>query len=217
MKKFYMTMVAMLCGVAAMAQNTLTAADIKVEKDATAADLVIGMDNSADIVAVSFRLALPEGVAAKAKKFIELNEERLDMEWIRLYSDDPAATPLDAAYDLKIQNASDGNKMYSYYPNEKHTFVGNSGALMTIPLTLTNVAEGDYEIKVYSISLGNTEGVSVADAEEITCKLTVGKGDGINGINAEDSKAPIYNVAGQRVSKAQKGIFIQNGKKVAVK
>ena len=30
MKKFYMTMVAMLCGVAAFAQNTLTAEPIKV-------------------------------------------------------------------------------------------------------------------------------------------------------------------------------------------
>jgi hypothetical protein len=27
----------------------------------------------------------------------------------------------------------------------------------------------------------------------------------------------IYNIAGQRVNKAQKGIYIQNGKKVLVK
>ena len=47
--------------------------------------------------------------------------------------------------------------------------------------------------------------------------LTVGEGTGIIGINADDTNAPVYNVAGQRVSKAQKGIFIQNGKKVAVK
>ena len=53
--------------------------------------------------------------------------------------------------------------------------------------------------------------------EPFTIKLTVAGGTGINGINAADSNAPIYNVAGQRVSKAQKGVFIQNGKKVAVK
>jgi len=52
---------------------------------------------------------------------------------------------------------------------------------------------------------------------EATCTLTVGKGNGINSINAADSKAPVYNVAGQRVSKTQKGVYIQNGKKIAVK
>ena len=216
MKKFYMTMVAMLCGVAAMAQNTLTAADIKVEKDATAADLVIGMDNADQIVAVSFRLALPEGVAAKAKKYITWNEDRIDMEAVKVAADDPYAESGDV-YTVMVQNAADGNKMYSFYPSSSIALLGNTGDLLTIPMTLTDVAEGDYEIKIYAISLGNKAGVSVADAEEITCKLTVGKGDGINGINAADSKAPIYNVAGQRVSKAQKGIFIQNGKKVAVK
>lgn len=43
--------------------------------------------------------------------------------------------------------------------------------------------------------------------------------DAINGINAAgfNTTDAIYNVAGQRVQKAQNGIFIQNGKKVAVK
>lgn len=217
MKKFYMTMVAMLCGVAAMAQNTLTAADIKVEKDAKTADLVVGMDNTDQVVAISFRLALPEGVKAKALKNFTVNNDRIDMDWVREFSEDEEAEPLDAAYVISQMNAADGNKQYSLYPNASVAFLGNTGALLTIPMTLTDVAEGDYEIKLYAISIGNKAGVSVADAEEITCKLTVGKGDGINGINAADSKAPIYNVAGQRVSKAQKGIFIQNGKKVAVK
>ena len=41
---------------------------------------------------------------------------------------------------------------------------------------------------------------------------------GINAISAaQNADAPVYNIAGQRVSKAQKGIFIANGKKVVVK
>ena len=38
---------------------------------------------------------------------------------------------------------------------------------------------------------------------------------GIDGItvDAADENAPIYNLAGQRVTKATKGILIQNGKK----
>ena len=33
----------------------------------------------------------------------------------------------------------------------------------------------------------------------------------------DDDNAPIYNIAGQRVEKAVKGIYIRNGKKFVVK
>ena len=78
-------------------------------------------------------------------------------------------------------------------------------------------------IKVFDISFaapdpaGGTAAVSVYPQEPFEVTLKVEGGTDIKGINALDSKAPIYNVAGQRVSKAQKGVFIQNGKKVAVK
>jgi len=39
----------------------------------------------------------------------------------------------------------------------------------------------------------------------------------INGAIATEDNAPVFNLAGQRVNKAQKGIYIQNGKKVLVK
>jgi hypothetical protein len=40
----------------------------------------------------------------------------------------------------------------------------------------------------------------------------------IENINAEIANdAPIFNIAGQRVEKAVKGIYIQNGKKFIVK
>ena len=58
---------------------------------------------------------------------------------------------------------------------------------------------------------------NLASETTATIKVNVGDGTGINSINAEDSKAPVYNMAGQRVSKTQKGVYIQNGKKVAVK
>ena len=216
MKKFYMTMVAMLCGVAAFAQNTLTVEPIKVETGATSADLVIGLTNADPICAFSFRLALPAGVKTKAAKYMSVNEDRIDMDWVREYSEDEEAAALDIAYVLAIQNASDGNKQYSLYPNETVAFLGNEGNILTLPLTFTDLADGVYEIKLYEISISTTGGVSVADAKEIVATLTVGD-TGINSINADDVNAPIYNVAGQRVSKAQKGIFIQNGKKIAVK
>ena len=47
--------------------------------------------------------------------------------------------------------------------------------------------------------------------------LDFGGEDAINGIEAETENAEIFNIAGQRVNKAQKGIYIINGKKVLVK
>ena len=86
--------------------------------------------------------------------------------------------------------------------------------------TPTNVAEsvakGTYELKFSAISNSDPLGNVVNPQDDFTAVLNV-DGTGINSINADDVNAPIYNVAGQRVSKAQKGIFIQNGKKIAVK
>ncbi len=41
--------------------------------------------------------------------------------------------------------------------------------------------------------------------------------EAINGAVVAEDNAPVFNLAGQRVNKAQKGIYIQNGKKVLVK
>ena len=47
--------------------------------------------------------------------------------------------------------------------------------------------------------------------------LNGGIATGVNKLDAANGKSVIYNVAGQRVAKAQKGIYVVNGKKVAVK
>ena len=60
--------------------------------------------------------------------------------------------------------------------------------------------------------------------EEVTPELTNGKLISINGntngvyvIKAAAVNAPVYNLAGQRVEKAVKGLYIQNGRKFVVK
>lgn len=44
-----------------------------------------------------------------------------------------------------------------------------------------------------------------------------GFADGINNVEQDDINAKIYNLNGQRVNNAQKGIYIKNGKKVIIK
>jgi len=60
--------------------------------------------------------------------------------------------------------------------------------------------------------------------DETTPELTNGYLISVNGqttfieaVQAEAVEAPVYNLAGQRVEKAQKGLYIQNGKKFFVK
>ena len=200
MKKFYMTMVAMLCGVAAMAQNELYAEDFSVDQGATSADLVVKMLNADEVTAFSFRLGLPEGVTMtlnkKGKKYVTIDEDRMD------------------DHTAIIQDAADGADMISVYSASKATFYENDGPVVTVPLTIEK--DGVYELRIYNVSISNPAAQSIATSTECTVTMQVGP-TGINSINAIDSKAPIYNVAGQRVSKAQKGVYIQNGKKVAVK
>ncbi len=51
---------------------------------------------------------------------------------------------------------------------------------------------------------------AVAAAQEVAT--------GINGVAADSVNGPIYNIAGARMSNAtQKGVYIQNGKKILVK
>lgn len=53
--------------------------------------------------------------------------------------------------------------------------------------------------------------------DEFTITYTISKPTGIQGIIAAEGEADIYTVGGQKVQKAGKGLYIINGKKVAVK
>lgn len=227
MKKIYMTMVALLCGVAAMAQNEdgLYVQDIKVDKGTTAIEIPVCLKNSLPVAAIGFRAEFPEGVTAKVvrgKLQYTLNEERAP------------------GYSVDYQLAADGNPQIAVY--DKYPFDQEDGTIITIQANVSaDVAavDGTYPVKFYQISYSapqvpegemadfgvtaeNNDGRSYTVSGEFTkvettFNLTIGEGTGINSINADDENAPVYNVAGQRVSKAQKGVYIQNGKKVAVK
>jgi len=90
----------------------------------------------------------------------------------------------------------------------------------------TTVAEGDYFVGNGAIykSAGTTSinafRAYIDATEESSVKFFIGGqpfdyATAVNGIEAAPAQnSAIYNIAGQRVSKAQKGIFIVNGKKV---
>jgi len=204
MKKFYMTMVAMLFGVAAMAQENYLYIEDFSGNAGEKVDLAVKLHNDDPITAVSFRLGLPEGVTMatnnKGKKYVTIDEDRME------------------DHTSILQTATDGADMISVYDPNTAPFYENDGTVVTVPLQIAeSVVDGTYDVRIYECSCSDPDNVEKRTKKEYTATLTVGNGDGINGINADDAKAPVYNLSGQRVNKAQQGVFIQNGKKVAVK
>ena len=73
-----------------------------------------------------------------------------------------------------------------------------------------------YAALAYDVEPGNTYFFWVSGSKIMLCGLAFEAGtNGINTVEASEAKAnaPIYNLAGQRVSSNFKGIAIQNGKK----
>lgn len=80
MKKFYMTMAAVLCGVAAMAQGTLTVPE-KVEiAQGGEAEFTVGLQAESATSAIAFRVAGPAGTSLATHKETVFNEETFQDE-----------------------------------------------------------------------------------------------------------------------------------------
>ncbi len=111
-----------------------------------------------------------------------------------------------------------------YAPNPLgKIFLTGKGSVTTTENQFTGMAF-DYAGNLYIASSGTKtlSRYTVPRDSKVTVTpsaqtITLGVTTGINGVESNKSEGAIYNVSGQRVSKAQNGIFIQNGKKVAVK
>jgi hypothetical protein len=83
-------------------------------------------------------------------------------------------------------------------------------ALVAVTTETSILAENDTK-SIYTIRSANARG-GFGAAAEVTSKPT-----SINTVKAENGNDVIYNLQGVRVEKAQKGLYIVNGKKVVVK
>ncbi len=209
MKKFYMTMVAMLCGATAFAQTcTISVEDIQATAGEPAyLEFLINQDGTA-VNGCGTVIELPQGMTVN--EYYDEDDEAMkkDVEY-------PAAK---SAFTTMLEQSPDNPQRYTLaVASTGSTFKTSTNVMAKIGIIADkSMKDGDYEVTVgpTSFNLG-TESVYPQDV--FTVKVTVTGGTGINSINAADSKAPVYNMAGQRVSKTQKGVYIQNGKKVAVK
>ena len=115
---------------------------------------------------------------------------------------------------VKILEETSGDKTYTnyYITDESDNKVMIFNKFKGVPGTdITILNDGD-EATITGII------VPFNDTVEIAVTAMESTSTGIDNINAElTNDAPIYNLAGQRVEKAVKGINIQNGKKFIVK
>ena len=202
-----MSLVAMLCGATAMAQiGSFSCEDVALNAGGDTEYLEV-MLTAEDINAISgmqFYFPLPAGVS------IALDEdEELDVSF-------PIAKK---AHNCGIKTTDSGDYMIYLGGDASLSYKATTNPVAKIGIVAAKDAtDGEYEIKFYKVAISDkSEPVVSYDVPDFTAKVTIAGGTSINSINAADSKAPVYNLAGQRVSKAQKGVYIQGGKKVAVK
>ena len=241
MKKFYMTIVALLCSFAAMAQDAVEnetiiyVPDISVPAgEESVATVSVCMKNANPVRNTEVKFAeFPEGIDfvyndETGEIAFTRNADRLDLPEARNAMKNQRAG-LAVAFPFTVLTNGTilfGSKSSGYFDdaNVWHSviFKGNDGEIYSFEIIIPATVKAD----VYKVPFTYTLPGPVSNPNEMpkdaatanTGELVINVGGtGIHSINAADSNAPIYNVAGQRVSKAQKGIFIQNGKKVAVK
>ena len=205
MKKIFTLLAVFAITMTAMAQNTVS---MKV----TGRDnnvLSFQMKNNFEVYGIGFKFKLPEGVTVKTK----LNDDDEEVAQIKKSS----TRAKGADYKLYINETPDGGYSINM-SNTKAPFTGEDGEVLYVELAGTLKGQ----VKVYDINFcDNTKPAPISyyvdgnDKYEIFVDLIE---TAINGISADETKSGvIYNMAGQRVSKAVKGVYVVDGKKVAVK
>ncbi len=167
--------------------------------------VVVSLENDFNCGAFGFKLDLPEGAKLafdeEEEDYVyERNTERLSAK----------------KWTVDVKETATGYSINIFGSTVK----GNEGEL--IRFKLANPITGTATFKDINFTDVGEDGkgttsVYMNNDKTTTLPLEL-KADAIKAISVEETKSGvIYNVAGQRVSKAQKGIFIVDGKKVAVK
>ena len=209
MKKFILVILSVLFVGNMMAQK-LTVEDITLEAGNTA-ELIIGIDAPEAVQAVQFTLVLPEGAS------VEMDGE--DYIADPLTESDGGIMPKRNS-QIQANKKDDGILIVAF--NTKGKFVDAAGDFVTISIEAASDADGKVlscqlkDIKAGSLASDNSV-VSAGDFSDVAFQIGVGVDTGINSISLDDPNAEIYNLNGQRVKNVKKGVYVVNGKKVAVK
>ena len=198
MKKFLFSIAALLMAFTANAQDMeLTLGALTVDEGIGYLD--VDFKSGYDIVGWQMYIKSPEGLEPAAG---ELNE-RYEYNKIKK----------NYYHSVDFTKTSDGDYLAVCYAlDAKHNAIeGQEGRLVQLLFDAEkftgNAAEAEIEIYKFSVAL--------ADASQINMEGSVTTGiDFITREISADGNNAVYNLKGQRVEKAGKGLYIVNGKKV---
>ena len=203
--------------VQSYADNVLTASDVSIQAGQTATLNITLSDEGPSYNAFVFDLLLPEGIS------IATSAE--DGQYIATYNSERAKG---SDYQLLIAN----HKAHSYRVlgfNQTNESFGSKGVLLTITLqAATDITNGnatgtlvtDFTDQEYGSSVLGfvaTDNYWTYGFPQASFTVSMTNDTGIHDLQADDAEANTYNLMGQRVQHADKGVFIKNGKKIIKK
>ena len=196
-----------LAGTVSAQSFSITFADVNVENGA--GKLVASMTKDMTVAGWQMYLYLPEGVEI-AQVFDEDEEEYVADITL-------SSTFHKAKHSCSVKKTADGAMMLICSGGTETVALKSAteGELCTIGLT---VADGvtSQAVAVKNVAVSDDQGVQSNQADT-TFQLIIGSTGIVNIENDAVNNGVFYNLAGQKVSNAQKGVLIQNGKKVVVK
>jgi len=174
-----------------------------------------------------FDVTIPNGI--EAYTISNINEGKLELAAVE--------TTIEANTPVILKNTTSTEYTNNFTGYSSATAESYTANYLTGVYTATTIAPStDSEVRYVLQTQNDTQAfykvtsafTATANRCYLTIPATTGNGvkaffldfggeDAINGIEAETENAEIFNLAGQRVNKAQRGIYIINGKKVLVK
>jgi hypothetical protein len=203
MKKIFTFMAVFALAMAASAQTV----SIYAEFDKTEKCIDVKLKNDKLVSSFSFKFLLPEGVSVVT--------ETEDGETYELWDrdEDRVKDTKKTKWSMDIRDAAEGYTMVTCYGGPG--VAAGDGAIFHIPVTCTKGGTVNFkDAQVYIPSEVEGEKGTEINFDPFTCEIETA----IKSISADETKSGvIYNMAGQRVNKAVKGVYVVDGKKVAVK
>ena len=206
MKKYIIAIACLFSAMTSFAQDALTIENTVIDPGQTGVLNVILTNPETSFIACQFDVTLPAGLDVQRTSKGEVSKAKTCALTDRSQDEEE-----EFAFTYTIKEMESGHFRFTMYNDANEPFFGESGgAIMQLTVTASDSFSGG-EGKIHAITITNDsrKGFNPADATFIIATTT-----GINDVKVSNSDAPVYNLAGQRVMNAQKGLFIQNGKKV---
>lgn len=204
MKKFLLSIVALMATFTANAQITANPSSLTI-KNGEEKEVVLSLKTEVEVTAYEMWFKCPAGVEL-ATRLNEDDEEELCVDFVGNRHKSTHAI-------VSGYNKDKGMYLISVTSSKNALLRETDGEVLKVKFKATaDVEDGAIAIKE-SWAGTTSQKYEFPDKDLIQINPTA-----INSIKAEETKSGvIYNLNGQRVSKATKGVYVIDGKKYAVK